>query len=71
MRKWYLPMTVLGLGGLGILLFTDRGRKLIAEVSDYLSDAPALLAEWNDTAQREMDKIQNALNRVADSLETV
>lgn len=71
MRKWYLPMTVLGLGSLGVLLFTERGRKLLAQVSDYMSDAPARFAEWNDTAQRELDHIQSALNRVASSLEAV
>ena len=71
MRKWYLPMTVLGLGGLGVLLFTERGRRVIAEVSEYISDAPARFAEWNDTAQRELDRIQTALNRVASSLEAV
>lgn len=71
MRKWYLPMTVLGLGGLGVLLFTERGRKLVDEISEYLSEAPARLADWNDTAQRELDRIQTALNRVADSLQAV
>ena len=69
MRRWYLPMTVLGLGSLGVLLFTERGRKILWQLSDYLSEAPLCLEEWNETAQRELDRIQIALNRVAESLD--
>jgi len=71
MRKWYLPMTVMGLGGLGVLLFTDRGRKVIRWAVDNLPHARARLEEWNEAAQRELDRIQIALNRVADSLDSL
>jgi hypothetical protein len=70
MRKWYLPMTVMGLGGLGVLLFTDRGRKLIRWAVANMPHAQAQLIEWNETAQRELDRIQTALNRVAESLDS-
>jgi hypothetical protein len=33
--------------------------------------APGALLEWNEAAQRELDRIQTALNRVAQSLEIV
>jgi hypothetical protein len=69
MRKWYVPMTVVGLGGLGVLLFTDRGRKAIRWAMEQLPEAQSQLAEWNETAQRELDRLQSALNRVAESLE--
>lgn len=68
MRKWYLPMTVLGLGGLGVLLFTDRGRRVLGSLVEYLPNASHQLAEWNETAQRELDRIQTALDQVADAL---
>jgi hypothetical protein len=71
MRKWYLPMTVMGLGGLGVLLFTDRGRKAVRWAVENAPHAPARLAEWNETAQRELDRIQAALNRVAKSLDSM
>ncbi len=71
MRKWYLPMTVMGLGGLGVLLFTDRGRKLIRWAAESMPHAQSALAEWNETAQRELDRIQTALNRVAESLDSL
>ena len=70
MRKWYVPMTVLGLGGLGVLLFTERGRKALRWTMEQLPDAQSQLAEWNETAQRELDRIQSALNRVAESLDS-
>jgi hypothetical protein len=71
MRKWYLPMTVVGLGGLGVLLFTDRGRKAVEWMAEQVEDAPETLADWNEAAQREIDRIQLALNRVAKSLESI
>jgi len=69
MRRWYFPMTVVGLGGLGVLLFTDRGRRSLAWVAEHLHEAPKQLAEWNETAQRELDRIQQTLDAVARTLE--
>ncbi len=69
MRKWYFPMTVMGLGGLGVLLFTDRGRRSLQWVADHIHEAPRQRAEWNETAQRELDRIQETLDRVARTLE--
>ncbi len=71
MRRWYVPMTVVGLSGLGVLLFTDRGRKAIDWLVESAEEAPARLAEWNESAQCELDRIQQALNRVAESLDTM
>jgi hypothetical protein len=71
MRKWYFPMTVVGLGGLGVLLFTDRGRRAIDWMAEKVEDAPEAFADWNEAAQREIDRIQLAVNRVAKSLESM
>ncbi len=71
MRKWYLPVTVIGISGLGLLFLTDGGRKTVTWVLDKVHRAPDRLLEWNEVAQRELDRIQTALNRVADSLEAV
>jgi hypothetical protein len=68
MRKWYLPLTVAGLGGIGLLLLSEPGRKGLRWLAANLHRAPEALLEWNEAAQREMDRIQMALNRVADSL---
>ncbi len=69
MRKWYVPVTLLGLTGLGVLVLTERGRGALRWMYENLHRAPGTLLEWNEVAQRELDHIQAALNRVAASLE--
>jgi hypothetical protein len=65
MRRCYLPLAIAGLAGLGILFLTDRGHEILEWMTDNLYRA----IDWNEAAQRELDRIQVALNRVADSLE--
>ncbi len=60
MRKW-LPLAVLGAGGLGALLLTTGHR-----LSEDDRDAPG---DFNRQARREIDRIQAALNRVAEALD--
>lgn len=69
MRKYYLPLTVLGLGGLGAALFTERGRKFLSSMFERGSQAPSKFIEWNDTAQSELARIQEALDRIAEHLD--
>ena len=70
MRKvFYVPLTVLGLGGLSWLFLTERGREALRLIGEGLRQGPGRLLEWNQAAQRELDRIQVALNRVADSLQ--
>jgi hypothetical protein len=54
---------------LGFLLLTERGRETLRWVSDNLHRAPESLLGWNEAAQRELDRIQTALNRVAETLQ--
>ncbi len=70
MRKWALPLTVLGLGGIGALAFTRRGRAAVKWALDHAHEAPDRIAEINEAAQAELDKIQIALNEIAESLQT-
>lgn len=70
MRKWALPLTVLGLGGIGALAFTRRGRSAMKWAMDHAHEAPGRIAEFNEAAQIELDKIQHALNEIAESLQT-
>ena len=69
MQKWFLPLTVLGLGGLGLLALSDRGHDAVQWALDKLDEAPDQFDDWNTRAQAELDRIQSALNRVAESLE--
>jgi hypothetical protein len=68
MRKWYLPVAVFGLGSLGVLVLTERGREAVAWLADQWEQAPERLQEFNEAAQRELDRIELALNQLAESL---
>jgi hypothetical protein len=65
MRKWYVPLTVLGLGGLGVLIGTERGRNALRRASDLFEEAPEHLAAWNNTIEKEMANIQEAVDSIA------
>ena len=69
MRRWYLPLTVLGLASLGALILTQRGRQALAWLADNFDQAD-MLFEWNETTQRELERLRAAVNQLADSLET-
>ncbi len=70
MRKWTMPLTLLGLGGgIGFLILSERGQQAMRWMAENLSRGPDKFLEWNETAQRELDRIQAALNEVADSLQ--
>lgn len=69
MRKFYVSLTLLGLGGLGWLFLTDRGRQALRWVGENIGAGPEKFLEWNEAAQRELDRIQVALDRVANSLQ--
>ncbi len=69
MRKWAVPLTVLGIGGIGAFFISDRGRNAFRWVVDRVSEAPGKVADWNETAQKELDRIQNTLNQIAETLQ--
>ncbi len=37
-RKWTIPLTFVGLGFLGAVLFSERGRKLIRSTAERIQD---------------------------------
>jgi len=69
MRRWYVPLTVLGIGGIGALLLSERGRAVLHKALEKFWEAPDRLLEWNDSLQNELDRIQTSLDRIADSIE--
>jgi len=69
MRRWYVPLTVLGLGSIGAFLLTERGRSALRAIFEGFEQAPDRLLELNDTFQSELDRIQAALDQIAESLD--
>lgn len=68
MRKWYLPLTVLGLGSLAALVATDRGRRVLRQVGRGLDRAPDQLRDWSDAFDDELTKIQSTIDSLNDLL---
>ena len=68
MRKW-LPLAILSVGGLGVLLLTEAGRRRARWMLERAQTGSDALLDFHQHARQELDRIQAALNRVADVLE--
>jgi hypothetical protein len=69
MRRWFLPLTVLGLGGVGAFLLSERGRTTLRGLWDRFQESPDGWRDLNDSVQGELDRIQAALDRIAQSID--
>jgi len=68
MRKWLVPLAVLGAGGLGAFFLTDKGRETLRHWLAKFEQTPERWEAWNDNAQTELERIQTSLNQIAQSL---
>jgi len=68
MRKWYLPMAVLGVGSVGLLMVSDAGRDAVRWLKENVLEDPDQLSSWNDAAQEELNSIKASLDQLASSL---
>jgi hypothetical protein len=68
MRRWYMPLTLLGLGSIGAVLLSERGRSVLRSFFENLDQASGKFLEWNDGLQDELDRIQATLDRIAESI---
>jgi hypothetical protein len=69
-RKWTIPLTLAGLGGLGAVLFTQRGRSFLRSAMRRVGADPGCLAAWNDSARDELNHIRQAVRELEQSLGT-
>ena len=69
MRKWLVPLLALGAGGLGAFFMTPKGREAVRGWWSRFAATTDSWQEWNDSAQLELERIQNALNQISQSLE--
>jgi len=68
MRRWYLPLTVIGLGGVGAFLLSETGRSAVRAVLQRFWEAPDRLLDWDGSLDTELDRIQSALDAIAETL---
>jgi uncharacterized protein YukE len=71
MKKWYMPLAILGVGSLGALLLSERGRQALRWVAENFERHQDKIVEWNDAAQREIERLEEALDRIADNIEGI
>ena len=68
MRRWFLPLAIFGVGAVGAFALSEAGQRTIRWMRDRLEDAPDQLLTWNEAAQRELDRIEATLNRIAETI---
>jgi len=67
MRNWFVPLTVLGLSGIGLFCASERGRKGLHAMFERLAtEGPGELNRFLDD---QLKAIQNTLDRLAEALE--
>ena len=69
MRKWYIPLTIAGIGGLGAFLFSESGRSALRWIGRYVRRNSQGMVEWNEAAAAELQRLQAALSALGDSLQ--
>lgn len=69
MRKWLIPLIVFSAGGVGAYLITGNRREKVRDWLTSFFEHPERWQEWNEGALAELEKIQDALNHIAQSLE--
>jgi hypothetical protein len=68
MRNWLLPVTVLGLSGLGLIFASERGRERVLTFFDRMVENGDPLGEFNKLCEEQLNTIQNGLDRLAEAL---
>ena len=69
MKNWFLPVTVLGLSGLGLLFASERGRERVRQALDKLMEHGDPLGEFNKFCEDQLETIQRNLDRISEALE--
>ena len=69
MKNWFLPITVLGLSGLGLLFASERGRERVRQALDKLMEHGDPLGEFNKFCEDQLEMIQHNLDRISEALE--
>ncbi len=68
MRNWFLPVTVLGLSGLGLVFASKRARTRVLTFLDRVAENGDPLGEFNRLCEEQLNTIQSNLDRLAEAL---
>jgi len=68
MRNWLLPVTLMGLSGLGLFFLSERGRKQLNALFDGVALPGGPLGQFNKFLDDRLARIQRALDEVAEAL---
>jgi hypothetical protein len=69
MRRWFLPLTVLGLGSIGAFFLSERGRNTLRAMLDKFQESPEDWGDLNNSVQSELNRIQATLDRISESID--
>ncbi len=69
MRKWYVPLTIAGIGGLGAFLLSEPGRRARQWIGRNVRWNSQGMLEWNEAAEAELRRLQAALSALGESLQ--
>ena len=69
MKNWFLPVTVLGLSGLGLLFASEKHRERVRRAFDHILDHSDPLGEFNKFCEEQIEIIQQNLDHLTEALE--
>lgn len=69
MKNWFLPVTVLGLSGLGLVFASEKGRERVRRAFDHIMEHGDPLREFNKFCEEQLEMIQRNLDHLAQALE--
>lgn len=69
MRNWLVPVTVLGLTGMGLFCASKWGREQVRALFDRLARQGDPLGEFNRFLDDQLEAIQRTLEDLAEALE--
>ncbi len=69
MRNWLVPVTLLGLSGLGLFCASKRGREQMRVFFDRVARHGNPLGEFNKFLDDQLEVLQRTLDEVAAALE--
>lgn len=69
MKNWFLPVTVLGLSGLGLVFASEKGRERVRRAFVHILEHGDPLSEFNKFCEEQLETIQRNLDHLTEALE--